>query len=174
MVYYVRKATLNDLESILEVMTDARKTLVSQDIPQWRNNMGPNEISLTKDIELAEGYVLIENKQVMGYGTVTSAPQEAYNVISEGSWLESKSYASIHRFAIHSEIKQRGMGFFFLGHLISFANTLDYDDIRIDTHPKNSRMQKVIEKVGFEYRGRVELNLENGERKAYQLKIKKE
>lgn len=173
MVYYVRKANLKDLDSILNVMTDARNTLQSQDIPQWRNNMGPNETSLTKDIELDEGYVLIENQNVMGYGTITAAPQEAYNIITEGSWLESKSYASIHRFAIHSDIKQKGMGFFFLGHLISFANALGFDDIRIDTHPKNVRMQKVIEKVGFEYRGRVVLNLENGERKAYQVKIEK-
>lgn len=169
MLYYVRKAKAEDLETILLVIEDGRNTLNQQNIPQWRNNDGPNRKVIIEDIHLEEGYVLIEDNEIVGYGTITKKEQASYDEITNGDWLASTSYVSLHRVVIHSRIKQRGMSQFFLGHLISFSKEQGFNDIRIDTHPVNSRMRKVIEKAGFSYRGDIILPVENGEREAFQI-----
>lgn len=174
MLYYVKQATKDDLNNILKVIENGRESLTNANIPQWLNNDGPNETRLQQDIELGEGYVLIEETTVVGYGTITKEKQVGYEDIKNGSWLASKSYVSIHRVAIHSDIKERGKGVFLLGNLISLAVSLGHFDIRIDTHPINKRMQKVIEKAGFHYQGDIILDVANGERKAYQVLIEKE
>ena len=173
MLYYVRKAVLADVEEILLVIEDGRKTLRKQGIPQWVNNDGPNEERIKADLELGEGYCLIEENRIVGFGTITLEKQTSYEKITNGQWLESKRYVSLHRIAILSDIKERGKGRFFLSHLISGSVALGYQDIRIDTHPTNVRMQKVIEKSGFTYQGDIILDVSNGERKAYQLIIEK-
>ncbi|MEG0551811.1 MAG: GNAT family N-acetyltransferase [Vagococcus sp.] len=169
MLYYVRKAEMTDLSEILVIIENARLVLANQGIPQWRNDDGPNEERLKEDIHLGEGYVLIEENSIMGYGTVTLAEQESYIDITNGNWEPSVGYVSIHRFTIDSRVKQKGMGQFFLGHLISSARAQNYRDIRIDTHPANIRMQKVIEKAGLIFKGNIVLNVSDGERKAYQV-----
>ena len=115
--------------------------------------------------------MLIEQDKIVGYGTITKGNQAGYDDITGGEWLPSKDYVSLHRVAIHSAVRKRGKGQFFLSHLISGAVALGYTDIRIDTHPKNIRMQKVIEKSGFLYRGDILLEITDGERKAYQIII---
>lgn len=169
LLYYVRKAKESDLEDILKVVQNGRETLEINNIPQWRNNEGPNEAVLKSDIQLGEGYVLIETDKVVGFGTITKGIQDGYADITEGQWIETEEYVSIHRFVILSSIKQKGMSQFFLGHLISFSKMLGYTDLRVDTHPLNSGMQRVIDKSGFSYQGDIVLDCTDGERKAYQL-----
>jgi RimJ/RimL family protein N-acetyltransferase len=53
--------------------------------------------------------------------------------------------------------------------LIETAEGIGYRDIRIDTHPLNEIMQKVILRAGFIYRGMVEFAIPDGKRRAYQL-----
>ncbi|MGL5685578.1 MAG: GNAT family N-acetyltransferase [Vagococcus fluvialis] len=172
MLYYVRKAKEQDLADILTIIENGRETLNKAGIPQWRNNDGPNKERLINDLELEEGYVLIEESKIIGYGTITKEEQTGYGKITNGSWLPSDKYVSLHRIAIHSDIKERGKGQFFLGCLISLSVNLGYKDIRIDTHPVNTRMQKVIEKAGFKYQGDIILpSVSDGERKAYQVII---
>lgn len=172
MLYYVRKAKIQDLADILIVIENGREILRRAGIPQWRNNDGPNKERLLNDIKLEEGYVLIEADKIIGYGTITKEEQTGYEKITNGSWLASGKYVSLHRIAIHSAIKERGKGQFFLGCLISLSVSLGYKDVRIDTHPVNIRMQKVIEKAGFKYCGDIILpNVSDGERKAYQVII---
>ena len=171
MLYYVRRAEPSDLNNILKVIENGRETLRKSGIPQWQNNEGPNQVRIEEDLSLDEGYVLIEQDKIVGYGTITKGNQAGYGEITGGEWLPSKEYVSLHRVAIHSGIRERGKGQFFLSHLISGAIALGHTDIRIDTHPKNMRMQKVIEKSGFLYRGDILLEVTDGERKAYQIII---
>ncbi len=169
MLYYVRKASITDLQIILNVIENGRETLNKQDIPQWRDGDGPSREVITEDIELGEGYILIEENKIVGYGTITKKEQASYENLTKGVWLPSKKYVSLHRFVLDSSIKQRGMSQFFLGHLISISREQAIFDIRIDTHPTNKRMKKVIEKTGFSYRGDIILPVSNGEREAFQV-----
>lgn len=169
MLYYVRKAEISDLEDILNVVQNGRETLAKNNIPQWRNDEGPNKEVLTEDLHLGEGYVLIEANQIVGYGTITTGEQDGYADITDGSWVGGVDYVSIHRFVITTSIKQKGMSQFFLGHLISFSKMLGHSDLRVDTHPLNVGMQKVIDRSGFSYQGNIVLPCPDGERKAYQL-----
>lgn len=171
MLYYVRQASIGDLEDILKVIDNGRKNLEKNDIPQWRDGDGPSPKVISEDLELGEGFVLIENATIMGYGTITKNEQPSYDSIQGGSWIPSTTYVSLHRVVVHTDVKERGMGLFLIRSLISVAISSSFNDIRIDTHPKNHRMQRVIEKSGFTYKGSIQLNVNNGERYAYQISI---
>ncbi|MBO0476093.1 GNAT family N-acetyltransferase [Vagococcus sp. DIV0080] len=169
MDYSVRLGKENDLEQILAVIDSGRKQLASRNIPQWRNNEGPNKAVIMTDLQLEEGYVLLEDKEIVGYGTITKGKQEGYEPIKNGEWLGEEAYVSLHRIAIKETIKERGKGQFLLSYLILEAQKQGYTDIRIDTHPLNIPMQKVIQKAGFNFRGEIVLPVTAGERLGYQL-----
>ncbi|MCC3236736.1 GNAT family N-acetyltransferase, partial [Pediococcus acidilactici] len=59
--------------------------------------------------------------------------------------------------------------------LFTISSLLGYDEVRVDTHPLNKGMQKVITNNGFEYRGIIDFIDENevdNKRFAYQLYLK--
>ena len=71
--------------------------------------------------------------------------------------------------AIDADFRGKGFAQPFLRGLIETAEGMGYRDIRIDTHPLNAIMQKVILRAGFVYRGMVEFDMPDGKRRAYQL-----
>jgi RimJ/RimL family protein N-acetyltransferase len=92
----------------------------------------------------------------------------------EGSWRGNPedTYMSIHRIAMSSKFRGQRLSEKMMSGLFTISSELGYNELRIDTHPKNKGMQKVIANNGFEYRGIIDFNDENEvdtTRFAYQL-----
>lgn len=171
MVTYLKKATASDLPIILAIYTAAEKALAHQQIPQWQNGTGPSATTVVKDIHTGCCYLLMEQQQVIGVASLSTEKEEAYEQITEGYWKKATNdcYTVIHRVAVHSDYKGQGMAETLITALLFVSKQHKHNDIRIDTHPKNLPMQKLIKKVGFHYRGRLLLPITDGERLAYQL-----
>lgn len=167
---YIRKADIDDLNKIVIIHNNAKRFLKIQGLPQWQDGYGPNQLIVEKDIKRHEGYVFIANNEVCGYAALMSGIDDSYTMISKGQWdTKYSSYISIHRIALDGSIRGKGMSNLFLCELIIAAKNIGYHDIRIDTHPMNEIMEKVILHTGFIYKGMINLPIPNGERKAYQL-----
>lgn len=170
MVIYLRKAVPNDLSTIMEIILNARQLLHERNIPQWQNGEGPNEEQLAQDITLQRCYVLIVDQEIAGLGIISTDDEVAYKHIKNGRWIETNEfYAAIHRVALSPIYQGKGLALLLMNHLITAARLDNNLDIRIDTHPENKSMQKLIKKVGFTYRGNILLPVPDGERFAYQL-----
>jgi len=169
----IRKANSADTNKIMEAIEDGRAYLAAQGVEQWQNGTGPTVKQVGGDISRGEGYVLTVAGETVGYAAVCVGEDEFYSRIYDGGWIDTYGgYAAIHRVAICGSSRGKKLSKPFFENLISVCETLKIKDVRIDTHPRNFIMQKVIANAGFEYRGMICFPLPFGERKAYQLILK--
>lgn len=166
----LKKADKNDLPVILSIVEDGIISLKKQGLPQWQNGYGPQENQLLADIEKQESYLLMVDGEIYGTAALVSGVDDVYTAIKDGQWSGNDSeYRSIHRFALAAKATGKGFAKRFLRLLAESAQESGCNDIRIDTHPENIKMQKAILGAGFTYRGMVEFPIPDGKRKAYQI-----
>ena len=165
-----RIAETKDIEKILSVLESGREFLASQGLSQWQDGYGPAEC-LAEQIAGNYGYVLLSQEGILcGYAALVEGIDACYTNIKDGAWDNShEKYISIHSVAIDASFRGKRLAELFMRLLIEIAENMGYKDIRIDTHPQNRIMQKVILRAGFTYKGIVEFDIPDGERKAYQL-----
>ena len=168
---YVRKATEKDLGSIMVIIDDAKQLLKADGSRQWQNG-NPNEKIILDDIRKGCGYLLIVDEQIAGTSALMSVPDPNYEMI-DGSWKNNKApYATIHRFAVSDKFRGMHLTGYFLSNLLSLAYSQGFRDFRVDTHEMNLRMQGLVQKFGFSYRGKIFVDpFPEGERKAYELHL---
>lgn len=173
---YLRRATKADLPAILTIINEAKAYLKEQGINQWQAGYPTNQ-DIEKDIEQQISYVLMVDGQIAGTAALWPDNDVNYDDIKEGSWRGNPDdkYMSIHRIAISSKFRGQHLSEKMMQGLFTISTILGYDEIRIDTHPLNKGMQKVITNNGFEYRGIIDFIDENevdNKRFAYQLYLK--
>lgn len=158
-----REAKKEDIESILEVISHAKEYMKKNNSTQWNENY-PNKETIINDIENNIGYVLIVKNLIRGYIVVDFSDDEVYKNI-KGKWKTFGNYASIHRCAIHKELRGQGYG----SELFKFAEKLalskNIRSVRVDTAPENETMKHLFNKNGYEYCGTVFID---GEKIAYE------
>ena len=158
----IRLAFPNEVNAVMKVIEDAKKTLAQSGSDQWQNGY-PNVDIIIDDIISGQAYVALEEGEVIAYAAVTRSPESAYDAIYEGSWQGGEpEYLVFHRIAVARDAQGQGVAQTFLEGLIE---GFDYLDFRSDTHAKNIAMQHIFEKLGFKQVGKVPVD---GERLAYQ------
>ena len=165
----VDKASLKDIEKIENIISRCKELLKQSGSPQWSGKDEPTLDSLADAIENNLVYLLMINKRIVGTAILTDQIEAAYSNIEYGSWTKAKSpYYSIHRFAIDPAENGKGYAKLFFKLLTVIAVENGAKDIRVDTHPLNTAMQKVILSNGFDFKGIIKLPVSDGERYAYQ------
>ena len=158
----IRLAFPNEVNAVMKVIEDAKKTLAKAGSDQWQNGY-PNADIIIDDIISGQAYVVLEEGEVIAYAAVTRSPESAYDAIYEGKWQGGElEYLVFHRIAVARDAQGQGVAQTFLEGLIE---GFDYLDFRSDTHAKNIAMQHIFEKLGFKQVGKVPVD---GERLAYQ------
>ena len=158
----IREARPTDMTEIMKVM-DAAKEIMRQsgNMHQWGEGY-PSEAVIFSDIKKNGGFVVEDDRKVVGYFAFLKSPEPTYARIYEGQWLDDEEpHHVIHRIASYPDV-----------HGI-FSSIMDFcfsknSNIHIDTHRDNHIMQHNLSKHGFTYCGII--YLANGdERLAYQL-----
>lgn len=150
----IRKATLDDLSTILCLFDEGRKKMRQEgNNKQWPEGY-PNKETILKDINNGDNYLLIDNNAIIATFALIAGPDPMYSQIYDGAWPNEASYYVIHR--ITSAAKVHGVLKMVLPFAFSICNT-----IRIDTHEDNLTMRAALEKYGFTYCGII--HLMNGE-----------
>ena len=164
MSYTVRKSTLADLPTILNLRDQAREIMRSYgNTYQWPDGY-PRDDMFLKDIELGGSYVINDGEgRIVGTFALLPSPEVTYNVIYNGQWLDDEPYYVIHRIA--STPDSHGI----LDTLLDYCES-QVGNIRIDTHEANIIMRKGLERHGYQYCGIIHL-LNGDERMAFQKVI---
>ena len=164
MSYTIRKSTLADLPTILNLRDQAREIMRSYgNTFQWPDGY-PRDDMFKKDFELGGSHVMLnEAGETVGTFALLPSPEVTYNVIYNGQWLDDEPYYVIHRIA--STPESHGI----LDALLDYCES-KVDNIRIDTHEANIIMRKGLEKQGYQYCGIIYL-LDGNERLAFQKKL---
>lgn len=169
----VRLAVQDDLTKVMQIFVQAQSFLAQCKIPQWQDNT-PNKSVFLTDIKQSDLWLLVDDKQeILGIAALKKGPDPFYLHISEGKWLSDRPYYAIHRFALSDNARGRHLSRKFMGQLLQIISKYGIDHVRIDTHPKNEGMQRVIRNAGFSYCGIVEVTQEQSDpvRKAYELTL---
>ena len=158
----LRRATLEDVDAILNIINQAKSYLKSKNIDQWQNGY-PNLESTIKDINDENSYVICDDDKVIATAAVIDDVDPNYEYIENGQWISHYDYICVHRVACLPEYKGNGVA----GRFLEFAKTLNRQSVRIDTHEENLSMQKMILKHGFNYCGIVYMS-DSAKRFAYE------
>jgi hypothetical protein len=157
----IREATPTDIPEIMKVV-DAAKGIMRQsgNMHQWGEGY-PSEAVIAADMERNGGFVVEDEKKIVGYFAFLQSPEPTYAKIYEGKWIDDTlPYHVVHRIASNPDAH----GIF--SSIMDFCFSHD-TNIRIDTHRDNKIMQHVILNQGFSYCGIIYL-LSGDERLAYQ------
>lgn len=154
-----RKATLEDLDDIMQAADDAREFLKLQRLSQWQDGY-PFKEDFIKDIDAGHLYVVLvdDNPNLIAGVCAITYVEEDYNHLVEGNWLSDFPYIVMHRVAVKKEYRGKGYGKKLFKLFFERAEKEGFKSLRIDTLAENVVMRNLIESFGFVYCGRVILN----------------
>lgn len=170
---YVRAATTADIPQMLAIIDQGRQLLAADQIPQWQDGY-PAIADLQADIDANQAWLLIVDGKIAGTAALLTTPDPNYADIYQGAWSPATSdgYSSIHRIAIAGGYHGQHLTDFYFSNLMTLSYQQGLRQVRIDTHALNVRMQHIIEKAGFTYRGIVYMDHDaTDQRNAYQLTL---
>ena len=180
-----RKSTFDDVDRILEIIEKAKIELRKLGLDQWQNGY-PDRKVIENDVKLGISYVLediekngneLESEnftKILGTIVLSPKKEELYSKI-EGKWITNNDYIVIHRLAVDSEVKNKGIATKILEFSEKECIKNKILSIKADTHGNNEPMKRFLEKNGFSYCGVIYLDKEPdiGEKRiAYEKIIK--
>ncbi len=142
----IRKATSQDIETLLTITKACAKFMIQKGIFQWNENY-PNRNAFVHDIERNELYVLLETDEIVGCIVISTFMDEEYKSVSWDTPDGTNIY--IHRLAIHPKAQGKGYAQFLMEFAENYAIENKYRSIRLDTFSKNARNQKFYELRGY-------------------------
>ena len=170
----IRKTTANDIDAVMSIIEEARRTIAALGIDQWQNGT-PNRAMIEEDVALEQSRcVVADDGQIVGTFALISVGEPTYDRIFEGSWTSDDldgdgncAYLAIHRVAISVSKRGSGISTAMIDFAARTARELGRGSLRIDTHRGNVVMRRMLEKHGFVHRGTI--YLQNGDpRVAYE------
>jgi len=146
----IRKATVNDIDVILEITKACAKHMSNQEVYQW-NEHYPNKTAFENDVHRNELYVFEDQNQIKGCVVISTFMDAEYIPIQ---WLTPDGNSIyIHRLAIHPKYQGKGYAQELMSFAEAFAIENNYTSIRLDTFSQNNRNQKFYELRGYKRLG---------------------
>lgn len=139
----IRRATEADIDDIMPVYDSARKFMRRNgNMTQWGNGY-PSREQILADIRAGVCYIGVDREEriVMVFAFIPGN-DPTYSYIEDGSWLNDRPYATIHRIA--SSGLYGGM----LNRCVDYCFR-HIDNLRVDTHADNRPMQDALARLGF-------------------------
>lgn len=143
MISTIRKASISDIDQLMNIFTRAREYMRQTGNPnQWINGYPQREL-IMEEIANEHCYVCLDtDSNVVATFCFIAGPDSTYALIEEGEWPSEVPYYVIHRLASDGSVK--GITEFCINWCASQSNCL-----RADTHADNKIMQHLLEKNGF-------------------------
>lgn len=163
-----RKATHDDVPNIMGIIEEAQAFLKENGVNQWQNNY-PNYDVIGNDVNKGVSYVLEEDGNIVATIAVSYNDESTYDVI-EGEWLTTGEYCVVHRLAVATSQKGRGIAAQILGHVEEMCKERGIPSIKVDTHVQNVPMRNLLLRTGFAYCGIIFLR-DGAARVAYEREV---
>ena len=151
-----RKGNENDLERIMELVSDAQGWFAKHGIDQWQDGYPTREL-ISSDISYSNNYVVELNGVATATFVVSFDGEPTYSEIKGRGWLNENRYAVVHRIAVADECRRKGIAKEILYYTEELCRERGVADIRIDTHRDNLAMRSLLKKMGYAHCGRITL-----------------
>ena len=168
--YHFKKAEIPQIPQIWTIIQQAIERRKIDGSNQWQDGY-PNLEVIQKDIEKGHGYVLTEEKNIIGYCAVLVNDEPAYEKI-QGKWLTNDTFVVFHRIAISEKYLRKGFAKMIIESIEDFALKNNIFSIKVDTNFDNFAMLKTFEKLDYTFCG--EVYFRGGQRKAFEKVLTKD
>jgi GNAT superfamily N-acetyltransferase len=162
--YTFRKAILKDKNIIWDIIQQAIIRRKNDGSNQWQDGY-PNEKIIELDIKNDVGYVLTDDKNIIGYCAVIYNYEPEYEKII-GKWITNNDFFVVHRIAIEEKYLGKSLSQEILKKIEKLAVEKNILSIKVDTNFDNYAMIKIFDKLGFKYCG--EVYFRGNPRRAYE------
>lgn len=162
----------------MDILADGRRSLADLGIDQWQGGY-PHRGIIEDDIARGESIIAIDEGAPIATAMMACRDELDYRTITDGAWLteslpDDPCYIVVHRVAVVCERKHNGVGAYILEYAADMARSSGCASVRIDTHPGNIPMQRLLEKNGFTQCGIIRISHAEGatpERLAYEKMV---
>lgn len=167
-MFKFRKSNFSDIEEILKIIEKAKIELKKLEIDQWQKGY-PDRKAVENDVKRNISYVIEEidenkretenkiSRKVVGTIALSPEREESYSKI-KGKWITDDDYMVIHRLAVDSDVKNKGLG----TKILEFSERVCIENkilsLKADTHENNEPMKRLLTKNGFSYCGLIYLD----------------
>lgn len=141
----IRKATLDDLDRIMQITKEIVAEMKENGNPQW-SDLYPTKEDFTEDINNNTLYVY-EKDKVIGFICITKDTENEYGQVLGSS--KNSAYI-MHRLGIDKSYRALGIA----TKLMSYAEELAIQNktylMKADTEIKNNKMNALFKKLGYQ------------------------
>lgn len=163
----LRKITLEEVSIAMDIINMAKKHLKEQGIDQWQSGY-PDLECLNQDAIDEKGFFVVDENEILAYLCIDFDGEPAYDTL-QGTWGTDESYVVVHRMAFSENARGKKLS----GKVFSLVEELSKQygiaSFRVDTDNGNKKMQHILKKHGFFYRGIIWFD--NSEKIAFDKKI---
>lgn len=137
----------------MDILADGRASLAALGIDQWQGGY-PHRDVIEDDVASGSSYAVVDDGTVVATAMLGFEGEAVYDRIEQGTWLtcclsDDPCYCVVHRVAVSAAFKGRGAASFLLSCAEEMARDRGCASVRIDTHPGNGPMRKLLEKNGY-------------------------
>lgn len=136
----------HQLDEIYSLTNSCAANLISKGVYQWNENYPPKS-KLAEDISRGELYCITNDDKIIGIIVITEKEDIEYKNID---WLTPQgSSLYIHRLAVHPNHQGKGYAKELMDFAESFAKSMDYASVRLDTFSKNLKNNLFYKNRGY-------------------------
>ncbi len=148
----IRKANLNDVDAIMDIIKQIIVEMKESNNTQWDENY-PKAENFEKDIEEGCLYVDEFEDDLIGFICVNDFEPEEYKNID---WISDEKALILHRMGVNPKYRRKGKA----KNLIKYAENLAMDNdimyLKTDTNSMNIKMYNLFKTCGFRFAGQME------------------
>lgn len=163
----LRPTQMEELDLAMAMIDAAKVHLHDQGIDQWQDGY-PNRPYLEQDITQGKGFFAVDGQEILGYLCIDFGGDPSYDDI-EGQWDNDLPYVVVHRMAFSPLARGRGLSGTVFNLVEDMAVAAGIYSFRVDTDQGNKKMQHILKKQEFTYRGVI--LFDNSEKIAFDKKI---
>ena len=145
----MRKAVLEDIKGIMEILKDTILEMNADNNYQWDENY-PQEKDFKKDIEKGDLFISEREGVLLGFVCVNKTEPIEYNGLN---WTLVEEAMVVHRMAVNPSFRRKGVG----TELMKFADELASKNniryLKTDTYSTNTKMNALFVKCGYKFIG---------------------
>ncbi|XXM70395.1 GNAT family N-acetyltransferase [Lysinibacillus sphaericus] len=150
MTLELKKASIEQLDEIIEVYSRSKKDLDDSGLLQWNDNY-PGREYFEEQIGYGDLYCLYSDGVLSGAVTLNTWQSPEWEEIP---W-EYEGEMVVHALFLDPAKQGRGLGSRFLEKCEGFAAGQGYRSIRLDAYARNEGANSLYEKMGYTFRGSV-------------------
>lgn len=149
-----RKTCVSDIDRVMDILADGRRALAALGIDQWQGGY-PHRDAIESDVTRGDSYVAAdEMSMVRATVMVGFSGERDYDHIQKGAWLTASysgdpCYGVVHRVAVDTSFTGCGVASFLLERAEQLTRECGCVSVRVDTHPGNLPMRRLLEKSGY-------------------------